>query len=149
MGYKVVALSSDDKKKDFAKKLGAHEYIDSSKVDAAEKLTEMGGAALIVCTAPNPKIIGPLTGGLGLGGKLLVLSPCGPIEVNSTDLIMKACSVTGFPSGHTLDCEEAIAFTKLHNVKCMVEKFKLKDIQKAYDHMLSGDVRFRSVVVME
>jgi len=79
----------------------------------------------------------------------LVLAPCGPIEVNTIDLITKALAVTGFPSGHALDCEEAIAFTKLHGIKCMVEKFPLKDVQKAFDHMLSGDVRFRSVLVME
>jgi len=149
MGYRVAALSSGDKKRDFAKKLGAHEYIDTSKDDAAKKLTELGGAALIVCTAPNPKAISPLTGGLDSGGKLLVLAPCGAIEVNSIDLIMKAASVTGFPSGHALDSEEAIAFTKLHGIRCMVEKFPLKDVQKAFDHMLSGDVRFRSVLVIE
>jgi D-arabinose 1-dehydrogenase-like Zn-dependent alcohol dehydrogenase len=149
MGYRVVALSSGDKKKDFAHKLGAHDYIDTSKDDPVKKLTEMGGAALIVCTAPNPKSISPLTGGLEAGGHVLVLAPCGGIEVNSIDLISKAASVSGFPSGHALDCEEAIDFTKLHNIKCMVEKFPLKDVQKAYDHMLSGDVRFRSVLVME
>jgi len=149
MGYKVVALSSNDKKRDFAKKLGAHEYIDSSKDDPAKKLMEMGGAALIVCTAPSAKVIGPLTGGLEPGGKLLVLSPCGTVDINTVDLIMKNASVLGFPSGHALDCEEAIAFTQLHNIKCMIEKFQLKDAQKAYDHMMSGEVRFRSVLVME
>lgn len=149
MGYRVVALSSSDKKRDFAMKLGAHEYIDSSKDDPAQKLQELGGAALIVCTAPSAKIIGPLTGGLEPGGKLLVLSPCGAIEVNSGHLIMKAVSVCGFPSGHALDSEEAIAFTQLHGIRCMVEKFPLKDVQKAFDHMVSGKVRFRSVLVME
>jgi len=149
LGFKVVALSSGEKKKDFAKKLGAHEYIDTSKYDPSEKLQEMGGAALIVCTAPNPKAIGPLTAGLEAGGKLLVLAPCGNIEINTTDLIIKAVSVCGFPSGHALDSEEAIAFTKLHGIRCLVEKFPLKDAQKAYDHMLSGEVRFRSVIVME
>lgn len=149
MGYKVVALSSGDKKRDFATKLGAHEYIDTSKEDASKKLMELGGAALIVATAPNPKAISPLTGGLAPGGRLLVLAPCGAIEINSADLIMKAAGVVGFPSGHALDCEEAIAFTKLHGIRCLVEKFPLKDAQKAYDHMLSGDVRFRSVLVME
>jgi D-arabinose 1-dehydrogenase-like Zn-dependent alcohol dehydrogenase len=148
MGHRVVALSSGDKKRDFASKLGAHGYIDTSKDDAVQKLMELGGAALIVCTAPNPKAISPLTGGLGVGGKLLVLAPCGPIEVNSADLIMKAAGVVGFPSGHALDSEEAIEFTKLHGIRCMVEKFPLQDVQKAYDHMLSGDVRFRSVLVM-
>jgi D-arabinose 1-dehydrogenase-like Zn-dependent alcohol dehydrogenase len=149
MGYKVVALSSGDSKRDFAKKLGAHEYINTSEVDPAKKLMEMGGAALIVCTAPNPKAIGPLTGGLESGGKVLVLAPCGNIEVATLDLISKAASVCGFPSGHALDSEEAIAFTKLHGIRCMVEKFPLKDVQKAYDHMVSGDVRFRSVLVMQ
>ncbi|KUJ24455.1 putative alcohol dehydrogenase [Mollisia scopiformis] len=148
MGYRVVALSSGDKKKDFAHKLGAHEYINTSEDDPAKKLMEMGGASLIVCTAPNPKAISPLTGGLEPGGKLLVLSPCGMVEVNSIDLIVKAVSVCGFPSGHALDSEEAIAFTKLHDIHCMVEKFPLKDAQKAFDHMLSGEVRFRSVLVM-
>jgi len=149
MGYKVVALSSGDRKRAFAMELGAHLYIDTSKEDPCEKLMELGGAALIVCTAPNPKSIGPLTGGLGAGGKLLVLAPVGNIEVNSVDLIMKAASVCGFPSGHALDSEEAIDFTKLHGVRCMVEKFPLEDAQKAFDHMLSGDVRFRGVLVME
>ncbi|KAF7911407.1 uncharacterized protein EAF01_002914 [Botrytis porri] len=149
MGFKVVAISGGDKKREFAHKLGAHEYIDASKDDPVKKLTEMGGAALIVCTAPNPKSISPLTGGLGAGGKLLILAPCGGVEINSVDLIMKMASVCGFPSGHALDSEEAIEFTKLHNVRCMIEKFPLKDAQKAYDHMLSGDVRFRSVLVMD
>jgi D-arabinose 1-dehydrogenase-like Zn-dependent alcohol dehydrogenase len=148
MGYKVVALSSGDSKREFAKKLGAHEYIDTSRDDPCLKLNEMGGAALIVATAPNPKAIAPLTAGLEAGGRILVLAPCGPIEINSVDLIMKATGVVGFPSGHALDSEEAIAFTKLHGIKCMVEKFPLKDVQKAYDHMLSGHVRFRSVLVM-
>lgn len=149
MGYKVVALSSGDRKRDFAKKLGAHEYIDTSKDDPSKKLQELGGAALIVCTAPNAKAIGPLTAGLEPGGKVLVLAPAGDIVVDSTPLILKALSVCGYPSGHALDSEEAIAFTQLHGIKCLVEKFPLKDIQKAFDHMVSGEVRFRSVVVME
>jgi D-arabinose 1-dehydrogenase-like Zn-dependent alcohol dehydrogenase len=148
MGYRVVALSSGSKKKEFAMQLGAHEYIDTSKDDGCAKLQEMGGAALIVATAPNPKAIGPLTGGLEPGGRILVLAPCGDIPVNSVDLIMKATGVVGYPSGHALDSEEAIAFTKLHGIKCMVEKFPLQDVQKAYDRMLSGDVRFRAVLVM-
>ncbi|KAH8592184.1 putative alcohol dehydrogenase [Bisporella sp. PMI_857] len=148
MGYRVVALSNGESKREFAKQLGAHEYIDTSKDDPCEKLQELGGADLIVATAPNAKSIGPLTGGLETGGKLLVLAPCGPIEVETTHLILKTTSVVGHNSGHALDSEEAIAFTKLHGVHCMVEKFPFKDVQKAYDHMLSGKVRFRSVLVM-
>jgi D-arabinose 1-dehydrogenase-like Zn-dependent alcohol dehydrogenase len=149
MGYRTVAMSSGDSKRQFAKDLGAHEYINSSKGDANEQLQAMGGAAMIVCTAPNAKAIGPLVSGLQPGGHLLVLSPCGNIEVDTGPLILHGVSVAGYPSGHALDSEEAIAFTKLHDMKCLVEPFPLKDAQKAFEHMLSGNARFRAVLVME
>jgi D-arabinose 1-dehydrogenase-like Zn-dependent alcohol dehydrogenase len=149
LGYRTVAISSGSSKEKFARDLGAHEYIDSTKGDVNAQLQALGGAAMIVATAPNPKAIGPLTGGLQPGGKVLILSPVGEIGVNSVDLIMRAISVTGWPSGHARDSEEAIAFTHIHDINCMVEKFPLKDAQKAFDHMMSGKVRFRSVLVMD
>lgn len=149
MGYRTVALSSGDSKRQFAKELGAHDYIDSSKEDVSKTLQAMGGAACIVATAPNPKAIGPLVHGLGPNGHLLVLSPCGNIEVDTIALVQYGVSVSGYPSGHALDSEEALSFAQLHGVKCLVEPFPLKDAQKAYDHMKSGNVRFRSVLVMD
>lgn len=73
MGYRVVALSSSGEKEHFARKLGAHEYIDGSKVDTVEALKKLGGAAMVVATAPNAKIMGPMLGALNAGGKLLIL----------------------------------------------------------------------------
>ncbi|TDZ33020.1 Alcohol dehydrogenase patD [Colletotrichum spinosum] len=138
MGYKVAVLSSGSQKKDFAMKLGAHEYIDSSATDPVKRLQELGGAALIVATAPNPKAIGPLTAGLAPGGKLCVLAPVGDLQVNSIDLIVGGKSVCGWPSGNQLDSEDAIDFAATHGVKCMVERFSLDDAKKASDHMLSN-----------
>jgi D-arabinose 1-dehydrogenase-like Zn-dependent alcohol dehydrogenase len=149
LGHRVVALSSGDGKRDFAKQLGAHDYINTSKQDPCEELMKLGGAAAIVCTAPNPKAIGPLVGGIQAGGSLLILAIAGKIEVDTTPMIQRNISVVGYPSGHALDCEEAIAFTKLHGIKCLIERFPLKDANKAYEHMVNGDVRFRSVLVME
>ena len=74
MGYKVVALSSSASKEKFAKDLGAHVYVDAGKENHAEALTKMGGAAMIVSTAPNPEVVGDLVNGLAPGGKLIVLS---------------------------------------------------------------------------
>lgn len=74
MGYRTVALSTSSNKKDFAEQLGATDYIDTSKEDAAAALQKMGGASLIVVTAPNPEVMGPLVSGLGPCGKLLILA---------------------------------------------------------------------------
>lgn len=57
----------------FARDLGASEYIDASKTSHHEALQKVGGAALIVITAPNPAIRGDLQNGLELFGKLLLL----------------------------------------------------------------------------
>jgi D-arabinose 1-dehydrogenase-like Zn-dependent alcohol dehydrogenase len=74
MGYRTVALSRGSDKKDFAFQLGANDYIDTSKEDASEALQKMGGAGLIVVTAPNPTIMGPLLKGVAPMGKLLILA---------------------------------------------------------------------------
>lgn len=73
-GYRVVALSRDSKKEKFARQLGAHEYIDGSKEDIGGALQKLGGASLIVSTAPDKASITPLLSGLGIKGKLLILS---------------------------------------------------------------------------
>ncbi|KAK8857300.1 alcohol dehydrogenase [Apiospora arundinis] len=148
MGYRVAAVSSGSSKRDFAKQLGAHAYIDASAGDAAKQLQEMGGAAAVVATAPSPDAIGPMVNGLRVGGKLLILAAAGPITVDSNTLLMKAASVVGWPSGHALDSEEAVQFATDHGIKCMVEKFSLGDANEALEHCMSGKVRFRGVLVL-
>lgn len=70
MGYRTVALSRGTDKKDFATKLGANDYIDTEKENTAEALQKMGGADLIVVTAPNPEVLPPLINGLAPTGTL-------------------------------------------------------------------------------
>lgn len=75
MGYRTVALSTSDDKKDFAlNKLGANDFINTKTENAAERLLEMGGASLIVLTAPNPEAVPELVGGCGVLGKVLTLA---------------------------------------------------------------------------
>ena len=74
MGYRTVALSTSSAKKDFAAQLGATDYIDTSKEDPAEALQKMGGASLVVVTAPNPKVMSPLVKACGPLGKVLILA---------------------------------------------------------------------------
>ncbi|KAJ5753793.1 Polyketide synthase enoylreductase [Penicillium nucicola] len=148
-GYKVVALSRGSEKEEFARKLGAHEYIDTSRDDAVAKLQEMGGASLIVSTAPVPEIINPLIQGLGVLGKLLILSIVGGIEIHTGLLVGKGKSIWSWPSGHATDSEDAIAFADLHGIDCMVQEFPLEKCNEAFDAMMEGSVRFRAVITMQ
>ncbi|KAH8661055.1 chaperonin 10-like protein [Ilyonectria robusta] len=149
MGYEVAVLSSGDDKAQFAKELGAHHYINTKTSDPAAELMKLGGAAIIVQTAPNPKAVGNLVEGLAPLGKLLSLAPVGAVEFNTVTLVMKGASVHGWPSGHAIDSEEAIRFAMLHGVKCFVEKYPLSEVQQAVDSLLAGKPRFRNVLVMQ
>ncbi|EED19785.1 alcohol dehydrogenase, putative [Talaromyces stipitatus ATCC 10500] len=147
-GYRVVALSRDNKKEKFARQLGAHEYIDGSKEDIGQALQRLGGASLIVSTAPDKDSITPLLSGLGIRGKLLILSVVDGLPVNSAILMRRGSSIHSWPSGHAMDSEEAIQFAGLQDIKCMVETFPLEKANEAYGAMLNGSVRFRSVIKM-
>lgn len=148
LGFRTVALSSSDSKRAFAKELGATDYVDGSKESSAEALQKMGGAKLIVVTAPNPNIMGGLLNGLAFGGKLLILAPVGEVPVNTIPMVIRGLSVHGWPSGQQQDSFEAIEFAQVQDVNCMIEKFPLDKVQEAVDHMASGKVRFRAVLTM-
>jgi D-arabinose 1-dehydrogenase-like Zn-dependent alcohol dehydrogenase len=74
MGYRVVAISRGADKEAFAHQLGAHEYVDASTEDPGEALRKLGGAKLIMTTAPSAGVMETLLKGLSPLGKLLILS---------------------------------------------------------------------------
>lgn len=147
MGYRTVAISSSSGKKDFATKLGAHDYIDASKGDIGEQLQKLGGAACIIFTAPNEKLIPSLLRGLGPLGKLLILAASAPVEIDTASMIQRGLSIVAWPSGHALDSEEAVSFARIHDVHCLIEKFPFNKANEALDRMVSGKVRFRGVLI--
>lgn len=149
MGYEVAALSTGDDKEEFARKLGAHHYINVTKTDAGEELMKLGGAAAIVQTAPSPKVFGALVNGLAAGGKILSVAAAGVVELDTVTLLSKGGSVQGWPCGHALDSEETIRFAVNQGVECMIEKYPFADVQKAVDSLVAGKPRFRNVLIME
>lgn len=132
MGYRVTAISRGSEKEKFARQLGAHEYIDSNKGDVGTALKALGSASLVVATAPTAESITPLITGLGVLGKLLVLSVPGELSVNTGVMLKYGVSVQSWPSGHAKDSEEAIAYTELKDINCMVQTFPLDKAQDAY-----------------
>jgi D-arabinose 1-dehydrogenase-like Zn-dependent alcohol dehydrogenase len=148
MGFHTVAIARGPDKKALALQLGAHRYIDSKAEDAAKVLTELGGAKVILATVTSAKAMTPLIDGLGVDGKLLVVGvSTDPIEVMPLQLIGKRRSVAGWPSGTAADSEDTMRFSALTGVKPMIETFPLDKAPEAYERMMSGDARFRVVLV--
>lgn len=148
-GYRTIAISRGDDAKELALKLGAHGYINSSVEKPAEALQRMGGAKVILTTAPSGKAMSALIDGLGDEGRLVVVGASGePIEVSPVQLIGGMKSIHGWAAGSAADSEDALGFSSLHNVRPMIEKFPLEQAPKAYERMMSGHARFRVVLTM-
>ncbi|MGE3291502.1 MAG: alcohol dehydrogenase [Geminicoccaceae bacterium] len=149
MGYRTVAIARGTDKAELARKLGAHEYIDSRAENVAERLTAMGGAALILATVTSAKAMSAVIDGLAVNGKLLVVGASAePIEVSPLQLIGGRRSVQGWPSGVAADSEDTLAFSALGGVRPMIERYPLERAAEAYARMMSGEARFRVVLEM-
>jgi len=149
MGFNTVALGRGRDKEPLARKLGAHHYIDSSSDNAAAELQKLGGARVILATAPNADAISALVDGLSVNGKLLVpAAPAEPLSISVMPLIMGRRSVAGWYSGTARDSQDTLEFSLLSSVHPMIEKYQLDQVAAAYEQMHSGKARFRVVLTM-
>jgi D-arabinose 1-dehydrogenase-like Zn-dependent alcohol dehydrogenase len=148
-GYKVAAIGRGPENASLARKLGASVYIDSKATKAAEELQKLGGAQVVLATAPNAKSMSELVDGLAVGGTLLIVgaSP-DTIEISPLQLIGARRRVQGWPSGTASDSEDALRFALLTGVKAMIETFPLEKAAEGYDRMMSGKAEFRVVLKM-
>jgi len=148
-GYKVAAIGRGSENAALAKKLGASVYIDSKATNAAETLQKMGGAQVILATAPSSKAMSELIDGLGPNGKLMVIGAAfDPIEVTPIQLISGNRTIQGWASGTPIDSEDTLRFAELTGVRPMIETYPLEKAAEAYARMLSGDAQFRVVLTM-
>jgi D-arabinose 1-dehydrogenase-like Zn-dependent alcohol dehydrogenase len=148
-GYRVAAIGRGPDNAILAKKLGADVYIDSAAVDPAAELKKLGGASVILATAPSAKSMSALIDGLGANGTLVVVgAPTDPIEVAPLQLIFGKKRIHGWSSGIATDSEDTLRFAEMTGIRPMIEKYPLAKAAEAYDRMMSGKAQFRVVLTM-
>ena len=147
MGFETVAINRGNYKESLALNLGAHHYIDATAKDVVAELQKLGGATVILATAPNAQAISSLVDGLAPSGKLLVpAGPAEPLIISVFSLIMRRSSVAGWYSGTAKDSQDTLEFSALSGVHPMIENYPLDRVAEAYEQMHSGKVRFRVVL---
>jgi D-arabinose 1-dehydrogenase-like Zn-dependent alcohol dehydrogenase len=148
-GYKAAAIGRGPENATLAKKLGASVYIDSKSTNAAEALQKLGGAQVILGTAPSSKAMSELVNGLGPNGKLMVMGlSFDPIEVTPAQLISGNRTIQGWAAGTPTDSEDTLRFAELTGVRPMIETYPLENAEEAYARMMSGKAQFRVVLTM-
>jgi len=148
-GYKVAAIGHGSESAALAKKLGASVYIDNKATNAAEALQKLGGAQVILATAPSSKSMSEVIDGLAPNGKLLVVgASLDSIQVNPVQLITGSRALQGWASGTPADAEDTLRFAELTGVRPMIETYPLEKAAEAYARMISGKAQFRVVLTM-
>jgi D-arabinose 1-dehydrogenase-like Zn-dependent alcohol dehydrogenase len=148
-GYKAAAIGRGPENATLAEKLGASVYIDSKSTKAAEALQKLGGAQVILGTAPSSKAMSELIDGLGPNGKLMVMGlSFDPIEVTPAQLISGNRTIQGWAAGTPTDSEDTLRFAELTGVRPMIETYPLEKADEAYARMMSGKAQFRVVLTM-
>src|SRR6202171_3339932 len=148
-GYRVAAISRGKESEPLAKKLGASIYIDSSATNAAEELQKLGGAQVILATAPSGKATSELIPGLGPRGKMVVVGAgADPIQVSPNHLLFGSKTIQGWASGIPTDSEDTLRFAELTGVRPMIEKFPLDQVNEACAPRGGGKAQFRVVLPM-
>jgi D-arabinose 1-dehydrogenase-like Zn-dependent alcohol dehydrogenase len=148
-GYKVAAIGRGSENATLAKKLGATLYIDSKATNATKELQELGGAQVILATAPSSKAMSELIDGLAPNGKLIVIGATSdPIEVTPIQLISGSRTIQGWAAGTPTDSEDTLRFAELSGVRPMIETYPLEKAAEAYARMMSGHAEFRVVLTM-
>lgn len=147
MGFFPVAISRGEGKRELAEELGAQAYIDLERGGAAEELQRLGGARVILATAPDSRAISQLVNGLGGDGKLLLVAGVNaPIQVFGGQLLHGRRSIQGWVAGTPNARQDTVRFSLLTDIRARVETFPLASAQTAYDRMMGAAVRFRAVL---
>ena len=148
-GFRVAAIGRGSESEPLARKLGASLYIDNKSTNAAEALQKLGGAQVILATAPSSKAMSDVVDGLAPNGKLMVVGASSdPIQVTPVQLIMGSRTIQGWASGTPTDAEDTLRFAELSGVRPMIETYPLERAAEAYARMMSGDAQFRVVLTM-
>ena len=146
-GFETVAVSRGTDKRDLALDLGADHYVDSEAEDPAAALQELGGAKVVLATAPHADAMESVVGGLGLEGELIAVGiPGEELSVPVQPLVQGRQSVSGWASGDSRDSQDTLEFSALRDIESTVETYDLDDAGEAYERMLESEARFRAVL---
>lgn len=154
-GGSVIAVDIVDYKLDMAKKLGAQHTINSSGKEDKALLKEIrvltgGGADIAIEAIGNPKTIELASAAVKAGGlHCQVGYTHHSVSMNAGRLMFREIEIKGSLGCRPVDYPNIIEMVKTGKIQLepvVTHKFKLEDIDKAFDLMRKGE-SLRSIVI--
>ena len=147
MGAHVVVITTSASKVEDAKRLGADEII-LSKHEEQMKSNKGTLHFILDCVSAQHDINAYLSLLRRDGSLAIVGAPEHPLPVAAFSLIPGRKSFAGSTIGGIKETQEMLDFCGQHNIVSDIELIRMQDINKAYDRLLKGDVKYRFVIDM-
>ena len=146
-GAEVTVLSTSADKEADAKKLGAHHFVVTK--DEEQIKAVVGSFDFILDTVSAPHDLNLYLSLLALNGvHICVGAPPTPHQISAFSLIGGRRSVAGSLIGGLPETQEMLDFCAEHGIVSEIEIIDIKNVDKAYERMIKGDVRYRFVIDM-
>lgn len=145
MGAHVVMITTSPEKGNDAKKLGAADVLISKDADAMKK--HANSFDFILNTIPVAHDVNPYVALLKRDATMCVVGAIAPLpDVSGPALVMQRKKIAGSLIGGIAETQEMLDFCGQHNIVCDVEVIGFRDVNKAYDRTVKGDVKYRFVI---
>lgn len=146
-GAYVVVLTTSEKKKADAFRLGAHEVVISTNRD--EMKAHRNSFHFMLDTVSAPHDINALLGLLRRDGTLCQVGlPSEPLPVNVFSLTGGRRQFAGSFIGGIAETQEMLDFCAAHGIVCDIELIDIQQINAAYERLEKSDVKYRFVIDM-
>jgi uncharacterized zinc-type alcohol dehydrogenase-like protein len=146
-GAEVTMLSTSASKQADAKRLGAHKFALTTDKEQTRPLR--GYFDFIIDTVAAPHDYEMYLKMLNTNGTLICVGiPPTPAQISEFLLIGNRRSIAGSMIGGIPETQEMLDFCADYNIISDVEVISMKDINKAWERMIKGDVRYRFVIDM-
>ena len=144
-GCEVFAFTSSDSKREEAKKMGAHEVVNSTD---SKQLDRIKGQLDFIMVTVNVSLDWPLyVSCLAPKGRLhFVGAVMEPLNVQAFPLIMAQRSISGSPTGSPATIAKMLDFCARHQIAPITEMFAMSKANDAIAHLRAGKARYRIVL---
>jgi len=143
-GCHVTAFTTSDSKADEAKKMGAHDVVNTKSPEALAKLA--GSLNLVLSTVAAPIDINPCIAALAPRGRFHTVGVLPQIQTHSFPLIAAQREISGSPSGAPATVLTMLDFCARHGIAPVTENFPMSKANEAMAHLESGKARYRIVL---
>jgi uncharacterized zinc-type alcohol dehydrogenase-like protein len=147
MGAEVTVFSTSPRKEPDAKRLGAREFVVSTAPNAMKGIANRFN--VILDTVSGSHDLNGYLNALRRDGTLVVVGvSVEPAPIAIFPLIMGRRRMAGSIIGGIRETQEMLDFCGKHNIPADIEIIPIKDVEKAYERTIKGDVRYRFVIDM-